>query len=91
LCASLQNQQPKDKSMKIQVDPKSALCGLAIGVLAMLAMGADDAAPAIPPARYQVSTGSGISVIVDNQTGQAWMFNAGGPAHTDGNFFAEKK
>lgn len=75
--------------MKIRIDLKSALCGLLIGVGAMFAMGAENSTT--PPARYQVSSGTGITVIVDSQTGQAWMFNAGGPPHTDPNFFAPKR
>ncbi len=55
----------------------------------MFVMGDDSTPPAPPPPveRYQVSTGAGISVIVDSVTGQAWMFNAGGAPHSDGGFF----
>jgi hypothetical protein len=72
--------------MKIQIDLKSAVCGLMIGVAAMFAMGAGESS-SNQAGRYQVSTGAGISVMVDSKTGQAWVFNSGGRPRNDGNFF----
>ena len=60
--------------MKITVDPKSALCGLALGVVAMLLIGA--ATSSNPVGKYRavtgVSDGKGYAIIIDTQTGQAW-------------------
>jgi hypothetical protein len=58
--------------MKAQIDIKSVLCGVAIGVLAVFAMGAATSSNEI--GRYQVSAGQGCSVIVDTKTGQAWGY-----------------
>lgn len=76
--------------MKTQIDLKSALCGLVVGVLAMLAIGAGTSSNEI--GRYQTSTGQNSSVIVDTITGKAWAFQ---PVNTaefrkDENFWNEK-
>jgi len=63
--------------MKIQIDLKSALCGLVVGVLAMFAIGAADSSN--PAGKYQVTTGSGFVVIIDTSTGQAWGANLAAP------------
>jgi hypothetical protein len=68
------------KTMKIQIDLKSALCGLIIGVAAMFAIGAGTSSN--PVGRFQVETGAsaingGYAIILDTQTGQAWMQLAG--------------
>lgn len=62
--------------MKIQIDLKSAVCELIIGVAAMFAMGADSTNSA---GRYQITAipGSnpnqaGTAIMVDTQTGKAW-------------------
>jgi len=59
--------------MKIQIDLKSAACGLIIGVAAMFALGADSS-PSNQVGRYQIATGQNSSVIVDTITGKAWGF-----------------
>jgi hypothetical protein len=65
--------------MKIQIDLKSAVCGLIVGVAAMFALGADYS-PSIIVGRYQVSSGGpATGIIVDTITGQAWGFQ---PADT---------
>ena len=56
--------------MNTKIDLKSALCGLAVGVLAMLAIGA--ATPSNAIGRYQVSGGSSVCTILDTTTGRAW-------------------
>ena len=76
--------------MKTQIDLKSLLCGLTIGVLAMFAIGATE--PSNPVGRYQVSTAAGFVAIVDSQTGQAWGANLASPGFTGvHNGFWEKK
>jgi hypothetical protein len=75
--------------MKIQIDLKSAVCGLIIGAAAMFVMGADSSSPN-QAGRYQVSTGAGLALMVDSQTGQAWMYDSGSGPHNDGNFFNPK-
>jgi hypothetical protein len=59
--------------MNTKIDLKSALCGLAVGVLAMLAIGA--ATPSNAIGRYQVASGSGFVTIIDTTTGRAWGAN----------------
>lgn len=65
--------------MKIQIDLKSALAGLALGIIAMLAIGAGTESN--PIGKYQISTSTGINggfaIMVDTQTGQAWEQLAG--------------
>jgi hypothetical protein len=58
--------------MKAQIDLKSVLCGVAIGVLAVFAIGAGTSSTDI--GRYQVSAGQNANVIIDTKTGQAWGF-----------------
>jgi hypothetical protein len=60
----------------MKIDLKSALCGLAVGVLAMAAMGAGGSSPI---GRYQVAGGYGFFTIVDTTTGQAWGANCSSP------------
>jgi len=80
--------------MKIQIDLKSAVCGLIIGVAAMFAIGADSSGGS--PGRYQLSSGGGggqpCVVMVDTATGKAWAFQPPSTAQwrTDGNFFDPK-
>jgi len=63
--------------MNIKIDLKSALCGLAVGILAMLAMGAATSSDAL--GRYQVASGSGFVTIIDTSTGRAWGANLASP------------
>jgi len=63
--------------MTTKIDLKSALCGLALGVLAMLAIGATGPTNAI--GKYQIATGAGFVTIVDTTTGQAWGANLSAP------------
>jgi hypothetical protein len=64
--------------MKTQIDIKSALCGLVIGVLAMFAVGAEQQS-SNPAGRYQTASGSGFITIIDTTTGQAWCANLAAP------------
>ena len=61
----------------MKIDLKSALCGLAIGVLAMVAMGATGQTST--NGRYQVAGGYGFFTIIDTTTGQAWGANFSNP------------
>ena len=59
--------------MNAKIDLKSALGGLAVGVLGMLALGAGESSN--PIGRYQIAGGAGTFAIVDTATGQAWGAN----------------
>lgn len=59
--------------MKIQIDLKSMLCGLLLGVAAMFVVGASSPT-SNQIGRYQVTTGQNSSVILDTATGRAWGF-----------------
>ena len=63
-----------NQTMKISIDLKSALCGLAIGVAVMFLTGAGTSSN--PTGKYKISTvvseGKGFVVMVDTQTGEAW-------------------
>jgi hypothetical protein len=63
--------------MTTKIDLKSALCGLALGILAMLAIGASGSPNAV--GKYQVATGAGFVTIIDTTTGQAWGANLSAP------------
>ena len=76
--------------MKTRLDLKSALAGLLVGVLAMLAIGA--ATPSDSVGRYQIAIGSGnIPVLVDTATGQVWSASSTATQlRNDGDFFQPK-
>ena len=73
--------------MKIQIDLKSILCGLIVGVAAMFVMGADSSSN--ESARYQISSGTTGTVMVDTKTGQAWAY-AATMLRNDAGFFDAK-
>lgn len=60
--------------MKIQIDLKSALCGLIIGVAAMFIIGAGTTSN--ESGKYQIAIGSApngdFSFVIDTQTGEVW-------------------
>jgi hypothetical protein len=66
--------------MKIQIDLKSALCGLIIGVAAMFVMGAESSS-SNSPGKYRAVTGYtgsyGYALILNTQTGEAWGMPSG--------------
>ena len=74
--------------MNTKIDLKSALCGLAVGVLAMLAIGAATSSNAI--GRYQVSSSSGFVTIIDTTTGRAWGGNISMLSSTQAGFWEPK-
>src|ERR1044071_1384139 len=78
--------------MKIQIDIKSMLCGLVLGVATMFVLGASSVS-SDQFGRYQVTTGQSASIIIDTATGRAWGFQ---PANTgqfrnDANFGTRSK
>jgi hypothetical protein len=78
--------------MKFQIDPKSALFGLVVGVLAVFAIGAGS--PSEEIGRYQISAAAQSSAfIVDTKTGQAWGFAPvnSGQFRQDANFWEAKR
>jgi hypothetical protein len=69
--------------MKIQIDLKSALVGLALGAGIMFTLGAG---ASNTNGRYQISsfgngTGGGAAYVLDTQTGETW----GADMHLDWN------
>ena len=61
--------------MKIQIDLKSAVCGLVIGIAAMFAIGAETSSS--PVDKYRIATGTvegtgAFALMVDTQTGKTW-------------------
>lgn len=77
----------------MNIDFKSALFGLAFGVIAMLAVGAADPSSDPSLGRYHCAAGQGILLIVDTATGQAWALQPGGVSITGApaGFFESKK
>ena len=74
--------------MKTQIEIKSVLCGVAVGVLAIMSIGA---ATSGQVGRYQITgitTGSGVGAafVVDTQTGEVWAADI----HNDWNPKADK-
>jgi len=77
--------------MKIQIDLKSILCGLIIGVAAMFAVGAGTSSNEI--GRYQVAVNTGaVALVIDTATGKVWNVNQTSATlrATDGNFYDAK-
>jgi hypothetical protein len=58
--------------MKLNIDFRSALCGLIVGVVAMLVLGAES--PSNSAGRYQTAAAPNLGIILDTKTGQAWGF-----------------
>jgi hypothetical protein len=71
--------------MKIQIDLKSAICGLVIGIAAMFVVGAGTSNETV--GRFQVAGGSGNGdghfMIIDTATGQDWCYHTAGRALDD--------
>jgi hypothetical protein len=63
--------------MKLNIDLKSLLAGLAIGVAAMLTIGAAEG-ESHKSGRYTCSAGADLLLIVDSTTGQAWAIRPAG-------------
>ena len=60
--------------MKIQIDLKSALLGITVGVLGMFALGAGTSSN--PTGKYQIAAAAApngvVFSVVDTQTGEVW-------------------
>ncbi len=75
--------------MKTTIDIKSALPGMAVGVLALFALGAG--MDANPVRRYQIAGTSEHALIVDTKTGKVWRGHfPPGAGNTDGDFLKVK-
>jgi hypothetical protein len=74
--------------MKTQIDIKSALVGIVVGVLAVLAVGAGTSSNEV--GRYQAGCGTGFAIIIDTKTGQAWGATRDTTSRGDANFFDAK-
>jgi hypothetical protein len=59
--------------MNIRIDLKSLLCGLTLGVLATLAIGATTAP--YQGGRFQIAGAANFFMVVDTSTGQVWGGN----------------
>jgi len=79
--------------MNINIDLKSALFGLVLGAMTMLAVGATDSSTSLPTGRYHCAAGQGVLLIVDTVNGQAWAMQPGGVSITGApaGFFEQKK
>lgn len=74
-----------------RLDPKSALLGLLLGVLATLAIGAASS-PNSGVGRFQIAGTANHGMILDTATGQVWttyFSNTGG--RMDNDFFQRKE
>ena len=79
------------KAMNMKVDLKSALCGIVVGVLAMLVIAAADSSANVV-GKYQAAGGAGFFLILDTASGKAWFANvsANNLTHIDKGFFEAK-
>jgi hypothetical protein len=77
--------------MKTPFHLKSVLCGLTVGVCAVLLLGAGEGRPPTV-GRYQSASGFGFLMTVDTATGQAWLANVATPGvrGIPGDFFARR-
>jgi D-alanyl-D-alanine carboxypeptidase len=64
------------QNMKITLDLKSMLAGLAIGVCVVLLTGATVSEKEV--GRYQISTAAGFALVIDTTTGKVWGANLSG-------------
>ncbi len=79
--------------MNTKIDVKSALVGLVIGVLSILAIGAGDSS-ATHQGRYQIVASGNPTVfaMVDTETGRVWMANGtANQLRSDPDFFQAKR
>ena len=56
--------------MKTQINLKSAFCGLVVGILATLAIGAETNSN--ETGRYQIATEGNVAFVIDTKTGKVW-------------------
>lgn len=78
--------------MKAQIDIKSALLGIVVGMLTIFAIGAGTSSNAVD--KYRVAGASAPNgsffVIIDTQTGQAWGSDSVGNFKDDRSFWEPK-
>lgn len=77
--------------MNLRIDLKSALCGLVIGILAMLLVAA--ATPSSGVGRFRLDATPSYALLVDTTTGQVWTANFVSSASvrgTDADFYSAK-
>ena len=76
--------------MNTKIDLKSALLGLALAVLAVIALGAAPASTQV--GRYKLFGSMPYFLLVDSVTGQVWTSNfQNGTKGTDPDFFSPKE
>lgn len=75
-----------------QLDPKSALLGLAAGVLLMFTLGAQSLAPASQVGRFKMATMANHAFVIDTATGQVWRgyYHSSTGGNTDAEFLKAK-
>ena len=77
------------KTMNAKIDLKSALFGLGVGVLAMLAVGAASSSHQV--GRYRIAASAPHCWILDTATGKVWGANCSNvSAGPDGAFLQPK-
>ncbi len=75
--------------MNMKIDLKSTLLGLALGVLALVALGAGS--PSSQVGRYRLAGSTPYFLLVDSETGKVWAGNfQQGLKNTDADFFSNK-
>jgi hypothetical protein len=79
-----------NKNMKTQIDIKSVLLGIVVGVLTVFAIGAGTSISEV--GRYQISASNDFIVMVDTKTGEAWgkAATTDGEGGKDGKFWGAK-
>ena len=63
--------QHNEPVMKTHIEVKSALVGLCVGIVAMLAIGASSSNPT-HGGRYQFGATASHGMVIDTETGQVW-------------------
>ena len=78
--------------MKLNIDLKSGLAGLAIGVAAMLTIGAAESESNKNGRYVCAASGGDVLLVVDSTTGQAWALRPNGVSITGApaGFFEKK-
>jgi hypothetical protein len=80
---------PRQQPMNMKIDFKSALLGLALGILATVAV-AGATSPG-PVGRYQVGATSNQALVLDTATGRVWSaFCSSTEGRTDPDFYKIK-
>ncbi len=75
--------------MNQQIDTKSALIGLCVGITAMLALGASSPTTR-PVGRYQIGGTATHGLVIDTVTGQVWTQYLQPDGTRDSSFYGPK-